>query len=311
VHLLSTISRPVQLAVAGLCVWFALVGLHGGTLGPIGSLLMLAPLVVVPLGLGAIRPQAMWICIGSIPAVASLVLRAHSDSRSLLAVALAACWATATGTVAILVGVQWLVKPVEARFNANYLLQLVALIELFVAAIWLVAACLRIELLGFSQTIVLLTAVHFHFAGFGACSVALVRRRRSTSAGQQRWATTFAVLVLSASPVVAIGHLTVGALELLGGTLLTIGIWGVAAIGWRQSASETGFLRGLMVVGALAPIVPMLFALQYGLTRVSDVQQISFNTITLIHGGLNAFGFLSANLLAEQLSKSPNALHEV
>jgi YndJ-like protein len=203
--------------------------------------------VVVPLGLGAIRPQALWICIASIPAVASLVLRAHSDSRSLLAVALAACWATATGTVAILVGVQWLVKPVEARFNANYLLQLVALIELFVAAVWLVAACLRIELLGFSQAIVLLTAVHFHFAGFGACSVALVRRRRSTSAGQQRWATTFAVLVLSASPVVAIGRLTVGALELLGGTLLTIGIWGVAAIGWRQSASETGFIRGLMV----------------------------------------------------------------
>ncbi len=297
------LSVAVRIAAVGFVVWIGLILGFGRTLGPISSLLLLAPLVVVPLGLGATQPRSLWVCAGSLPVVCALIIRASHDSRHAYAVGLAAVWAVLTCVLAIRAVVQWLTRPTQNRFSATYLLQVAALVELATAAVWLVAACLRIELLGFSQSIVLLTAVHFHFAGFGACTVALIRRKRAPSPDQQGWATAFALFVLGASPVVAIGHLTFGALELLGGILLTIGIWGIAALGWKQSRNTYGITRWLMLIGAVAPVVPMLLAIQYGLTRVSDLEQISFNTIALIHGGLNALGFLSANLLAENLSE--------
>jgi hypothetical protein len=49
----------------------------------------------------------------------------------------------------------------------------------------------------------------------------------------------------------------------------------------------------------------MLFAIHYGITRISDLQQIRYSTIALVHGGLNAFGFLAANLAAERFSQKP------
>jgi YndJ-like protein len=301
VRKLPRFSVALRVALAGLLAWVFLVMAYGRTLGPISSILMVAPLVVVPLGLGATRPTAMWVCVASVPAAASLVIRAQNDSRNTIAVVLASCWALVTTTLAAQVGLRWLIKPTQPRFAPSYVLHVAALVELCVASIWLVAACLRIELLGFSKPIVLLTAVHFHFAGFGACTVAVIRMKRAQSDAQRLWAARIAVVILGASPLVAIGHLTIGAIELLGGLLLTVGIWSAAAIGWKQASGQTKVIRVLMIMAALAPVIPMLFAIQYGLTRVTDLNQIPFNTIALIHGGLNAFGFLGANLLAENL----------
>ena len=109
------------------------------------------------------------------------------------------------------------------------------------------------------------------------------------------------MLVLAASPVVAIGHLISGALELTGGLLLTFGVWTVAVLSWRESTQCSGLQRVLLRISSVVPVLPMLLALHYGLTRVSDVTPLSYNTIALIHGSLNAFGFLAANLLAQNL----------
>lgn len=282
----------------GIVAWLVLVGLQGRQLGVIASLLATGPMIVVPLGLASLRPSAVGMCIAAPAAVAALILHADSDKVSRPAVVLASLWLVASAAVAIPAGVRWLRQTNPSRFTVDAFLPVVALIELMVAAAWLVAVTLRIELLGFSEAIVMLTSVHFHMAGFGACTVAVVRMRAGDTPVEKKWSARAGLLVVGASPTVAIGHLTVGALELAGGLLLTAGVWMVAYLGWRESRRCAGPKRILLVVGALSPFVPMLLALHYGLTRVSDIEQISFRTIGLIHGGLNAFGFLAANLMA-------------
>jgi YndJ-like protein len=294
----------------GIVAWLALIALQGSQLGVISSLLAVGPLIVVPLGLASIRPTAVGMCAATPAVIVAIVLRAQSDNVRPVAVIGAAIWMLAAASVSVPMAIRWLIRPPSDRFALNTLLPIAALIELTVAAVWLVAATLQIELLGFSKTIVLLTAVHFHMAGFGACSVAIVRLRGATNESERRWLTWAAVLVLGASPVVAIGHLTFGALELFGGILLTTGVWGLAFFGFRKSRTSSGIVRVLLIIGALAPFAPMLLALHYGLTRVSDIEQVSYQTIAIIHGGLNAFGFLTANLMAAlihpKLGLAPN-----
>jgi YndJ-like protein len=265
---------------------------------------------LVPLGLSVTRPSDMWVCYGAPAALIAVVLRARTDDRNWVAVGCAVVWMLLTSAAAVRASNQWIFGPQLARLSLQSLLPLAAMIELAVAATWLVAACMQVELLGFSATIVLLTAVHFHFAGFGACMVVVLRLRGAKSSAERRYAGWAGVLVLGASPVVAVGHLTVGALELLGGLLLTAGVWLAAYLSWRESRRTVGIVRVLLIVGALAPVVPMLFALHYGLTRVSDIQQIRFSTIALIHGGLNAFGFLLANLVAASVTQHETRAHE-
>jgi hypothetical protein len=286
----------------GFVVWMITVAIVGSQLGVITSLLLVGPLIVVPLGLRFLQPDAAWLSLLGLAVVPAVIIRSGSDERRLAAVVLAAVWLVASFGIALPPAYQWFVRPQGKRLTLNNVLPLAAYAELVIAAAWLVAATLQIELLGFSRTIVLLTAVHFHMAGFGACTVALLRMRNAATETERRWAGRGAMLVLGASPVVAIGHLTIGALELLGGILLTAGVWIVAYLGWREAKHATSIVRVLLIVGALSPVIPMLFAIHYGLTRVSDLQQIRFSTIALIHGGLNAFGFLTTNLVAQSLT---------
>jgi YndJ-like protein len=288
----------------GLFAWFAVIALEGPRLGVTAALLAVAPLVVIPLGFAAIRPHETWICFAAPAAVFALVLRASTDEVSRPAVVMASVWFLATFSIAFPAAWVWLRGTANRRFSLEVLLPLAAILELTTAAAWLVAATLRIELLGFSETIVLLTAVHFHFAGFGACVVTVTRMRNAVSINERKWAGRAGVLVLGASPVVAVGHLTIGALELLGGILLTSGVWIVSYLGWREAFRSVGLVRVLLIVGALSPVVSMLFALHYGLTRVSGLQPVAFSTIAWIHGGLNAFGFIIANLIAFDIQKS-------
>ncbi len=281
----------------GVVAWLALIALEGSRLGVISSLLAVGPLIVVPLGLASIRPTAVGIWFASPAAIVAVVIHAQSDNVRPIAVIAASIWLVAAAVVSVPATITWLIRPSGKRFDLAELLPLAALVELTVAASWLVAATLQIELLGFSKTIVLLTAVHFHMAGFGACTVAAIRLKSAPEA-DRKWLNGAGWLVLGASPVVAIGHLTFGVLELFGGLLLTTGVWTLAYFGWRQSRSASGIVRVLLIIGAMAPFAPMLLALHYGLTRVTDIDQVSYQTIAVVHGGLNAFGFLTANLLA-------------
>jgi YndJ-like protein len=282
----------------GIVASVALIALDGSRLGVISSLLAVGPLIVVPLGLASIRPTAVGMCVASPAAIIAIVLHAQSDNVRPVGVVAAAIWLLAAASVSAPAVIKWLIHPPSNRFALEVLLPLAALVELTVGASWLLAATLQIELLGFSKTIVLLTAVHFHMAGFGACTVAAIRLKGAADDVERTWLKRAAVLVLGASPVVAIGHLTIGALELFGGALLTGGVWTLAYFGWKQSRVSTGIVRVLLSVGALAPFAPMLLALHYGLSRVSDVEQVSYQTIAIVHGGLNAFGFLTSNLMA-------------
>src|SRR5215813_3899071 len=139
----------------------------------INKLLLLAVLVIVPLGLTlaatpdangnhffAYRLAVALQPVGAVCATGSLFL-----DQSLTVGLLAAIWFAVT----ILIAVFGLWRVLKLGLNSAAEISLDAgLIFLPVGGAWLVAARLGIQPLGFGDTIVLLTAVHFHFARFAS-----------------------------------------------------------------------------------------------------------------------------------------------
>lgn len=265
-------------------------------------LLPLGPLLVVPLGIGLLRPQALWICLASPLAAAAIVLRGLSEKSSFgcgCARGNMAVGSTGCGGSALLAmdretrnqTLQYCLPNAPGRTDGAL-------------------CCCRLarrrhhahRVTRLQRTNRFAYRCTFSYGRFRG-----LHRRRGANAkcsvnGEGQWAKRAAVLVLAASPVVAIGHLTAGLLELTGGLLLTLGVWTVAILGWREAARSSGVPQVLLRIGAFAPVLPMLLALHYGLTRISDITPLGYNTIALIHGSLNALGFLAANLLAETLN---------
>jgi YndJ-like protein len=282
-------------------------------LGVIDLLLLGGPILVVPLGRRVHAWGDRWqllILTGSACASAAVVWRSTSDDPKTVAVLLASVWIVVAGLLATREAIRW-VALASWRFRIDALLQAAAPLFLTVGAWWLMESCRRIEFMGFSPTIVLLTAVHFHMAGFGACTVALARIREANRPlplssldrdppkySSARIASVAGWLILLATPITAAGHLFWGGFEALGSIVMTLGLWTLAIVSWRLSQQCTGKRRWLLRTGAIAPFGSMVLALHYGLGRLFPITQIPYNTIAFVHGSLNLLGFLSANLLA-------------
>jgi hypothetical protein len=290
----------------GLLGWALLAVAFADRLGRIDTLLLVAPLVIVPLGLPTLvrRCGDRALPLGSLCAAVAIVVRAGSDDRRALAVAAAAVWLLTVTIPAINAAVVWFGSG-DDRFDLSVLLDAAARVFLVVGASWLVLACLRGEWLGFGDTIVLLTAVHFHVAGFGLSTLARHRYRLApVRSRERRIATAGGWMTILGIPAVAIGHLTVGFLELVGATVMTGAAWcaagatSLAAARMKRSTDRANILATLLIISALSPVAPMLLALHYGLSRATSIAPLPYDTIALIHGTLNVLGFVGLGLVA-------------
>jgi hypothetical protein len=170
-----------------------------------------------------------------------------------------------------------------------------------VGAAWLVAFCAGWMPFGFDALIVLLTAAHFHHAGFTLPLIAgLIARERPG-----RWTSWSCVAVLAGVPLVAAGITCThfGRLpwvEPLGVTLLVLGALGVAIsqvrLGFAGAAS--GWPRLAFVISGMSLLVAMLLALGFGLRYLFPALALPMPQMWAIHGSLNAFGFGLFGLLA-------------
>jgi hypothetical protein len=289
-----------------------------GGFGVLDALLCAGPLLVVPRGLRALgeRPIVRWVLsVSGVFAAAAVVLRAVTDTRSSAAVALSAVWLVACGWFAAtrradavaLGAALWGARRRRAdseRGSAPIVdlsLRVSAAAFLVVGASWLSLATLRIPVLGFPETLVLLTAVHFHMAGFGLCALARLRVSDAAigSLRERRLLTAGSVTVVAATGLVAVGHLTVGVLEFVGALTMACGV-GLLALGTSLQAerADTALSRRLLIVSALAPAMPMVLAVHYGLNQVVSVQPLAYTTIAFFHGAVNVFGMLLPGLSA-------------
>ncbi len=170
---------------------------------------------------------------------------------------------------------------------------LAASLYLPVGSLWALADQLRIQPLGFSGIIVLLTAVHFHFAGF---ALPWLTGRLLAFGPSGRLEKTCALGVIAGVPLVAIG-ITSSQLSLpwfietAAATILALSAVGIAQgyLIWSRQVPVPS--RICFVLGGTALALGMFLALLYGWRYVFPLQWITIPSMIAMHGSLNSWGF--------------------
>lgn len=159
---------------------------------------------------------------------------------------------------------------------------------LAVGATWAVIDRAGLQPFGFGRTIVLLTAVHFHVAGFvltlAGALAARARPGRATSAA-------LAALVVG-MPLTALGFFGLPVVSWIGAMLVSaagIGI-GAATIAIGRRAPDRIARAGLLVGGATL-FLTMPLATAYATGATFGIGFLDIPAMAAIHGGLNVVGF--------------------
>jgi hypothetical protein len=173
------------------------------------------------------------------------------------------------------------------------------LLYLPVAGVWLVIYRLGEQPFGYGETIILLTVVHFHFAGFAVPIIAGMNGRVLASTEFPQRIYAFAVFgIIAAMPLVAAGITLSPVVGLIGTLLLSIALLllAVLTIGWVRPVIERRSNKILLVLAALASCSAMVLASLYAYSIVTHTLILTIPTMAMTHGILNAFGFVTCSL---------------
>jgi hypothetical protein len=213
------------------------------------------------------------------------------------AAVLAFLWFCETALIAVF-GLQRLSRPelrsaAEASINAG-------LVFVPVAGVWLVVHRLGIQPLGYGETIILLTAVHFHFAAYAAPILAgLAGRRLSQHQGVSRVFKLAPIGIIGGTPLVAAGISFSPALALVGTVMIAVGLvlLAILVIGWILPSIESIPGRVLLVVSSVSCLPAMALACAYAYSIVFHKLIIDIPQMAMTHGVANAFGFSLCGLV--------------
>ncbi|HEU4542078.1 MAG TPA: YndJ family protein [Jiangellaceae bacterium] len=263
----------------------------------IGTLVALGMLVVVPLGLrlidtagGPVAVIAQAWPLAGLAGTGSLIVSRGTTIAVVLAVVYAAVTVALAAAAAERLWRRRSLAPGEIAV-------LTAMASPSVAGVSLVAERGGWELLGFEMTVLALTVVHFHFAGFAAALIAGL-------------VFTAAPGPLSAAPPLAIpagiavvfaGYFTADAVELAGTVILSAGMWVAGWLIWQRirPLAASQLTRILFGVSAAALAATMLLALSWAAGQVWDaIPHPSLDAMAATHGVLNAVLFASVGLVA-------------
>jgi hypothetical protein len=182
----------------------------------------------------------------------------------------------------------------------------VGLLYLPVGGIWFVMSRLGIQPFGFGDTIVLLTAVHFHFAGFAAPILAGMAGRLLNAQKRPPALFPLAVIgIIGGTPLVAAGITFSPALALIGALVISIGLTLLAGlvIGSLLRKVEPTTGRILLGISSLSSFSAMVLACLYAYSIVAKKLIIDIPQMAMTHGLLNAFGFATCGLIAWSIIK--------
>lgn len=276
--------------LVGLLVWWP--GLAAGLLG-------LAALVHVPLILNL---------LGTPDDPAGRLLRAARRAQPVAALALVGSLSLEQGMVAGALAVPWLGLCGVLALAGGWRLLLrrggpaaAVVIDggLAFAAVggaWTVATRAGIQPMGFSDTIVLLTAVHFHYAGLALPILAGLAGRVLPGTHH----TAVVVGVLAGVPLVAIGISTTLLIEGFAAVVMATAGIGLGALQLRIAGDRTlpALRRGLLAISGLALLGGMALAMAYGVGAWLPARPVSIPGMVAMHGATNAIGFALLGLLA-------------
>lgn len=297
-------------AIFGGAVWLLLlVGLPGAGPGrTLELLLLLAVLVVTPLGLSL---AASAVGSGSLPYRAALAMQPLAAALVIVSFLLPA------GPLAALLASGWLLLDGLAALAALAALRSrrlaradelcigAGLLYLPIGGAWLLASRLSINPLGFGDTIVILTAIHFHYAGFAAPILAGMAGGRLAAIRLATWGIfrVVAAGIIAGVPLVAAGitfspALEVAAACLLAGSLAALSALTLSAI---VPALRRRPAQALLAVSSAAAVVAMLFAVAYAVGEFAQISIVGIPRMIEVHGLVNALGFVLCGMIAWSL----------
>lgn len=280
---------------AVVCAVLALVSALGvGPLGLLELLFLLAAWVIVPLGLDFV-PDVTPVRLARKlqPAAALLTTISFFLPTGLPAALLAIPWAILNVLVAL--GGLLVVKD-AFRGGIPSLLILAAMMFPPVGGVNLVAFRLGHPLAGFPLTIILLTAVHFHYTAFAAPILASLTCRTGPLSGLAKAA---GVGLVAGTPLLAAGFLFWPRMKPVAVGILVISV--LAAAATQLAALKKLQLRKsriLLLVSSLAVIAGMALAAVFEHGVYTGRTWISIPEMAWSHGILNGIGFSLCGLLA-------------
>ena len=251
--------------------------------------------------------------VGALAAVVALTMPEGPGAGALATLWLAVCvCATAGGVVVagrVVSGdapsidvVRWPLAMVTLAVGLGYL---------SVGGAWLMVSRLGLHPFDLSTDIVRLTAVHFHYAGFGMALLAATGLACADWMASRVALSIGSIASIAGPPIVATGFVTESALAQVGGAVVvTVAAWAVGfgtfllATSNSQARVVPSWERGLaqwvgrilLVISSLSPLVPMLLAVQWALAQHVDVPALSIRDMANTHGVLNGVGFVIAGL---------------
>lgn len=171
------------------------------------------------------------------------------------------------------------------------------LVYIPVGAGWLFLSRMRAQPLGFSDLIVVLTAVHFHYAGFVAPIVAGLTGRRIRST---LLFTPIAAGVIAGPPLIAVGITFSPLIEIIAVVVFAGSLIGLALLMLvgLVPVVQTRLSQTLVVISSLSLLVTMIAAGAYGFSTFTGRFVVTIPRMVQIHGVLNAFGFALCSIVA-------------
>ena len=296
-------NLELSLKILGAALWLAFVALMQLDVESeswIVLLLMFSPLFLMPLSRRLVET----------PVQARRLER--SSMAAAIMLGLSFCWQPAPSTAVL--ALPWLVirllmalhalREVRGTLSLPQACVLGARVFPAIGAAWLVAHRANWTPFGFDPLIVLLTAAHFHHAGFTLPLITGLNAKAQPGC----WTRFSCVAILIGVPLVAAGitctHFGVLTfVEPFGVSILVLGALSVA-ISQMRLACQSDLLishRLLHAVSGISLLGAMFLALGFGLRHLLPWAALTMPQMWLIHGSLNAFGFGLCGLLGWRL----------
>ncbi|MGC1448532.1 MAG: YndJ family transporter [Candidatus Sulfotelmatobacter sp.] len=304
-------------ATAGAAVWAGMAVLARMGIARVGAielLFLFAPLVIVPLGMelgravggtGSLEGLARRLQpLGAALAVVAMLLPPGRRAGSAALGWFLVCLLMAGAGIVDLVRSLWTdagsdpfgSRPGEGR--ATQVTMGVARVDLAVGGVWLVASRLGMRLMGIQEPIGLLTAVHFHFAGFATAMIAATTLQFAGRRGEQRWLKRVVLIVAGLPLLVAVGFVISPALKMTAALLFSGSVAGLAfAVRACGRKAEDGMARVLLQVAAGAVFAGMVLSAGYAVADYMGSDALTIPQMARTHGLLNAMGFCLSGLL--------------
>lgn len=290
----------IRMAAVGGVVWLILLtdaSLNNFRLNIFDLLFLLAPWVVVPLALGLLpatqtsrlsRVNKSSVRYLLLPGAALTTLGFFLRDGK-VAGALVGVWLI-VGVVLALDGLERLIKTrlhsfpeFCFAFGEGYA---------FVGTLWLLASRLGLQPVGFYEPIVLLTAIHFHYAGFMAAILAgLVASDSGAISSFLALRTALSCAVLGPG-LLGLAFLAGPKMKLAAVALMVIGECGIALGTFCIGLADARGIGGrMLLVASGCVIVGIMLAGIWALGEYPLHAFVNLEQMARYHGVINSFGF--------------------